>query len=149
MEKQNDTTEKTRQYATFTLGEFLFGIDVHEVQEISRYQELTAVPLASSEVRGLMNLRGQIITAIDLRRLLKLAEKNDTPMNVIVQTPSEVVSLLVDDIGDVIDVDTDRFEPTPEIIGSSLKQLVEGVYKLDGKLLLIFSTKSALTPQRH
>ena len=110
------TVAQTRQLCTFLLDEMLFGIDVMNVQEVIRYQEMTAVPLASSVVRGLINLRGQIVTAIDLRARLGLprARRGRAPMNVVVRTDDGVVSLLVDEIGDVLEVDERSYERAPE-----------------------------------
>src|SRR3954464_4816791 len=94
------------QYCTFYLDGHYFGLDVLKVQEIIRYQEMTRVPLAPPVVRGLINLRGQIVTAIDLRRRLELAERpaDHLPVNVVVHTEDGAVSLLVDEIGDVLEV---------------------------------------------
>src|SRR3954470_3351353 len=93
-----------RQFCTFTLGEHYFGLDVLKVQEIIRSQEMTRVPLAHPVVRGLINLRGQIVTAIDLRRRLDMPDRPATmqPVNVVVQTDDGAVSLLVDEIGNVL-----------------------------------------------
>src|SRR5208282_5950696 len=97
---------ETRQLCTFYLGEQYFGLDVLKVQEIIRYQEMTRVPLAPPVVRGLINLRGQIVTAIDLRRRLEMNDrpKDQLPVNVVVHTDDGAVSLLVDEIGDVLSV---------------------------------------------
>src|SRR3954451_10758073 len=113
-----------RQFCTFTLGEHYFGLDVLKVQEIIRSQEMTRVPLAASVVRGLINLRGQIVTAIDLRRRLGLPDRADAgetlPMNLVVRTDDGVVSLLVDEIGEVVEVDEDSFErPPPTLEGGA------------------------------
>src|SRR5438874_826198 len=96
-----------RQYCTFYVDGHYFGLEVLNVQEIIRYQEMTRVPLAPSVVRGLINLRGQIVTAIDLRRRLGLTERpaDQSPMNVVIRTDDEAVSLLVDEIGDVREVE--------------------------------------------
>ena len=93
-----------RQYCTFYLDGHYFGVDVLKVQEVIRYQEMTRVPLAPPVVRGLINLRGQIVTAIDLRRRLDLPDRpaDQLPVNVVVQTDDGAVSLLVDEIGDVL-----------------------------------------------
>src|SRR5438094_9323996 len=100
-----------RQYCTFYVNGHYFGLDVLKVQEIIRYQEMTRVPLAPPVVRGLINLRGQIVTAIDLRRRLELSERpaDQLPMNIVVQTEDGAVSLLVDDIGDVVEVSEQSF----------------------------------------
>ena len=94
------------QYCTFYLAGHYFGLDVLKVQEIIRYQEMTRVPLSPPVVRGLINLRGQIVTAIDLRSRPELADRpaDQLPVNVVVHTDDEAVSLLVDEIGDVLEV---------------------------------------------
>src|SRR5215831_18399742 len=100
-----------QQYCTFYVAGHYFGLDVLKVQEIIRYQEMTRVPLAPPVVRGLINLRGQIVTAIDLRRRLELKERpaDQFPVNVVVQTEDGPFSLLVDEIGDVINVSQELF----------------------------------------
>src|SRR5262249_44682855 len=93
-----------RQFCTFFLDGMHFGVDVHKVQEVVPYQEMTRVPLAPPTVRGLLNLRGQIVTGIDLRRRLELPERpaDDRPMNVVLRGEDSPVSFLVDAIGEVI-----------------------------------------------
>jgi purine-binding chemotaxis protein CheW len=134
-----------RQYCTFYVNDVLFGVDVLNVQEVLRYQHMTEVPLAASEIRGLINLRGQIITAIDLRNRMKLPPREDDqkPMNVVIQTDGEVVSFLVDSIGDVLEVDDETFEPAPPTVDDSTRELVTGVYKLDGTLLMVLDSAKA------
>lgn len=131
-----------KQFCTFYLDGHFFGIDVLEVQEVFRYQEMTTVHLAPPVVRGLINLRGQIITAIDLRKRLDLPERSEEeePLNVVVRASDEVVSLLVDEIGDVLEVPEDQFESPPGTISAAMRDLIKGVYKLEGKLLLILDT---------
>jgi purine-binding chemotaxis protein CheW len=142
-----------RQYCTFYAGDMYFGIWVREVQEVLQYQDMVRVPLASPVVRGLINLRGQIVTAIDLRRRLELPDRTDdmAPMNVVVRTDDGAVSLLVDQIGDVVEVDESTFEAAPENLRGRARELIEGVYKLEGQLLLILDPHKAidLPAQRH
>lgn len=135
-----------QQFCTFHLENLFIGIDVTRVQEVIRPQRMTPVPLSSKIIRGLINLRGQIVTAIDLRKRMCLSgESNDaTAMNVIVRTEGGVASLLVDRIGDVIDVDPDTFERPPESLRGEARTLVSGVYKLKGKLLLTIDTEKVL-----
>ena len=137
------------QYCTFYLGDQFFGVEVEKVQEVFRYQEMTQIPLSSSVVRGLINLRGQIITAIDLRRRLGMNDlpEDEKPMNVVIRTNDDVVSLLVDRIGDVLQVSLDNFEPTPDTISGITRELVRGVYKLKGQLLLIIDTEKTIETQ--
>jgi purine-binding chemotaxis protein CheW len=135
-----------KQFCTFYLGDRFFGVEVDRVQEVFRYQEMTQVPLAPSVVRGLINLRGQIITAIDLRRRLGMKEiSNDQkPMNIVVKTDDDVVSLLVDRIGDVLEVGDEVLEPPPETLNDVARKLIPGVYKLNGSLLLTIDTEKTL-----
>lgn len=133
----------TTQLCTFYVGGLFFGIEVTRVQEVIRFQEMTRVPLASPVVSGLINLRGQIVTAIDLRALLQLPprESEEPPMNVVVRTEDGAVSLLADEIGDVVDVHASDFERPPETLGASTKALIVGVYKLNRQLLLLLDTE--------
>lgn len=134
------------QFCTFQLGSLFLGVRVHDVQEVIRYQDLTRVPLAPSTVQGLINLRGQIVTAIDLRKRFRLEERaaNVLPMNVVVRTNDGPVSLLVDEIGDVLEVSGDLWEAPPETMNPSTRELVRGIYKLEGKLLLELDAERAL-----
>lgn len=132
-----------RQYCTFFLDRYYFGIDVLKVQEVIRYQEMTRVPLAPPVIRGLINLRGQIVTAIDLRRRLELPDRpaEHLPVNVVVQTDDGAVSLLVDEIGDVLQVPEKAFERPPETLQRASRELIRGAYKLEDRLLLILDTE--------
>ena len=135
-----------RQYCTFYAGDMYFGVWVREVQEVLLYQDMVRVPLASPVVRGLINLRGQIVTAIDLRRRMGLPDREDgtDPMNVVIRTDDGAVSLLVDQIGDVVEVDEKTFESAPETLRGPARDLIEGVYKLDGDLLLVLDAHKAI-----
>lgn len=137
-------TEK--QLCTFYLDQYCFGIDVLDVQEVFRHQETTTVSLASQDVSGLINLRGQIITAINLRLRLGMEPQavHKVPMNVVVRSEDEVVSLLVDQIGDVIKVSEDLYEQSPGNIQGTMKEMIVGVYKLEDRLLLILDTKKVM-----
>ena len=136
----------THQYCTFYLGNQYFGLDVLKVQEIVRHQPLTRVPLAHPMVRGLINLRGQIVTAIDLRRRLNLGDRpaDQLPVNVVMHTDEGAVSLLVDEIGDVVEVQEDAHERPPETLKGVARDLVQGVYKLKERLLLILDTEKTV-----
>ncbi len=138
--------ETQKLYCTFYVDDLFLGIDVLKVQEILLYQEMTPVPLAHPVISGLINLRGQVVTAMDLRLRLGLTERNpeQLPMNVIVQTKGDTVSLLVDEIGDVVEVDDSAFEPPPETIKGTIRNLIDGVYKLDGKLLLVVDAEKTM-----
>lgn len=127
------------QFCTFFLDKLFFGVEVGKVQEIIRYHEITKVPLAIPEVAGLINLRGQIVTAIDLRRRLDLRDRltEELPLNVVIQLRDETLSLLVDDIGDVLAVSPEDFESPPDTLTGRVRELIRGAYKLKEMLLLI------------
>jgi len=134
------------QLCTFHLDGHLFGVGVERVQEIIRYQQMTRVPVAPPSVRGLINLRGQIVLALDLREILGLRPRpaDRTSMNVVVRAGDDVVSLLVDEIGDVQDVDEGTFEPPPEMLSERIRSLIRGVYKLPNRLLLVLDSEKAV-----
>ena len=136
---------ESKQFCTFYVNDILFGVEVLDVQEVLRYQELTEVPLAASEIRGLINLRGKIITAIDLRNRMKLPSRaeDQKPMNVVIQTNDEVISFLVDSIGDVLEVNDEIFEEAPRTVDDSTRELVSGVYKLEGTLMMVLDAAKA------
>lgn len=131
--------QQTEQYSTFSADGLMFGVAVESVQEVVRHQEMTPVPLAHYTVHGLINLRGQIITAVDLRACLGL-EKRPTesqPMNVVLRVEQELTSLLVDEIGDVLNLDPGCFEEPPATLPEALKKSVVKVCKLERCLMLV------------
>lgn len=134
------------QFATFVIDGQLYGIGVLQVQEVLRGQEMTRVPLAPGVVEGLINLRGQIVTALDMRRRLRLPPRPDgqVPMSIVIQADDGAVSLLVDEIGDVVETDQAAFEHPPDNIDSAARELVTGVFKLKDRLLLVLDTRKAL-----
>jgi purine-binding chemotaxis protein CheW len=142
----------SRQFATFEVAGQLFGVEVQTVQEVLSYNEYTPVPLAPPAVGGLFNLRGQVIAAVDLRVQLGMARQElDGPvMNVILRSggDGEPVSLLVDRIGEVVDLDDDTFEPPPDTLSGPTRELVVGTFKLDGRLMLALDVNQAADTQR-
>jgi purine-binding chemotaxis protein CheW len=141
----NETTTTRDSYCTFKVGELNLGVKVSAVQEVNRYQSTTRVPLAPATVHGLMNLRGQIVTALNLRSRLGLpAAESDQLMNVVVRSPDGPVSLLVDQIGDVVEVGQACFEPPPETLNGPHREFIRGAMKLDDCLLLLLDIKKVL-----
>lgn len=128
----------SKHFCTFVLDQQIFGTTLSKVQEVIRHQPMTGVPLAPEEVSGMINLRGQIVCAIDLRRRLKLPERQggQPAHNVVVRTNQGAVSLLVDEIGDVIEVAAEALENPPETLQGVAREVIEGVYKLPDRLLL-------------
>ena len=135
-----------RQLCTFWLDRLYMGVDVRYVQGVVRHQPLTRVPLAPPLVRGLLNLRGEIIPGIDLRRRLGLAARKEEQlwMNVVLDTSSGLVSLLVDEIGEVVEVSEDQFDAPPETLAAEIHEITEAVCQLDNRLMLLLDAERAV-----
>ncbi len=147
-----------QQICTFFLNGIYFGIDTQQVQEVIRLSVITRVPLAPPDICGLLNLRGQIITVIDLQQRLdmgKSAMRSPTKLvtklvdeqqgfNIVVRSNNEVVSLLVDDVGDVLEFTQSTFEPTPVTLKGRMRQMLKGAYPLKERFLLVLDTEKIL-----
>lgn len=131
--------KKGDEICTFNLGDLVFGIEVNQIQEVLRYQAMTPVPLTPDVVAGLINLRGQIVTALDLRCRFELPPRvgRQLPLMVVVRTSEGPVSLIVDDVGDVIEVDPAQLEDPPSTLKGAVKDLVHSVLKHQQALILI------------
>jgi purine-binding chemotaxis protein CheW len=131
---------------TFTLGRRWYGIDVSVVQEVLRGLPRTRIPLAPRALAGLINLRGQVLTAVDLRAQLGLPPREDgtEPMLVVTHVDGEPVALLVDSIGAVVDVEPEQFEPPPDTLVGPTRELILGAYKLTDHLLLSLDVDKAV-----
>lgn len=137
--------KKVSQLCGFKIGNGFYAISVLEVQEVIKPQLLTQVPSAPDYVRGLINLRGQIVTAISLRSLFGLGDDHrEEHMNIIVRSGESLYSLIVDEILDVIDVEDSTFEKTPETLDDKIRRFINGVYKLDHKLLILLDLEKIL-----
>ncbi len=134
-----------RQLCTFHVAGLYLGVDVLSVQEVLRARELARVPLAPDTIEGLLNLRGQIVTAIDLRRRLGFPARDSgsDSMFMIVRTTDGQVALIVDTVGDVLDVAPDTFELPPDTVPVQVRQLVTGVHKLPQHLLHVLDSEQA------
>jgi purine-binding chemotaxis protein CheW len=136
-----------RLFCTFHLGDHLFGIEIAEVQEVLRSQEITRVPLAAPAVRGVINLRGRILPAVDLRRCLEMDAfpRDRTPAHIVVRgAASASASLLVDDIGGVVDTTSAAYAATPPTLRGKARDLLVGVYKLQSEVLLVLAIGTVL-----
>ena len=138
--------EEKRQFSSFFVDDFLFGIAVEKVQEVATCANMTPVPLAPLKVSGLINLRGQIVTAIDLRRCLGLSDRpsGQVPVNVILRTDDGYASLLVDRVGEIVEVDEDSFERPPETLRGPSRKLIRGAYKLNEQLMHVLDLERTL-----
>jgi purine-binding chemotaxis protein CheW len=136
---------QTSQFCTFYLDKLLFGVELKDVQEVIRPMEMTQMPLSPRVVSGLINLRGRIVTAVDLRRRLELEPRpaGVAAMNVVMRSEDGAVSLLVDEIGDVVEVNQSTFEPPPETLRGNVRTMILGVHKLEERLLHVLDTEKA------
>jgi len=140
-----------QQFCTFYLDEHYFGLPVEDVQEVLRARPITNVPLSNDCITGLINLRGQIITAIDLRPCLEfdVREAGQPSMNVVVRDTEESVSLIVDRIGDVFEVDNHLSHAVPETIRGLSRELIDCTYLLEDRLLIILDTEKLLNSAKQ
>ena len=134
------------QYVSFRVEEQLLGVPVNVVQEVLNPQAIRRIPRAPGEIAGLLNLRGQIVTAVDLRKRLGLSEYRGErgSMNVVVRHGLESFSLLVDDVGDVINVQGQRLDPVPHSLAPQWKALTKGVFRLEKSLFVILNVPAVL-----
>lgn len=136
------------QVCTFSLGAQLFALPVSEIQEVVRHLETTPVPLAPAAVRGLANLRGIVATSIELRARLGMPARPDGEgegeVTVVVRTEDGPVCLVVDDVGDVVEIDPGAVERPPETLRPAVRELVRGLCKLDDHLILLLDKSRAV-----
>ncbi|AGF79542.1 chemotaxis signal transduction protein [Desulfocapsa sulfexigens DSM 10523] len=144
--EQPAVNKKLVELATFLVGDALCGMDILKIQEINKLIDMTTVPQAPNYVLGILNLRGQIITSIDLSKKLGLGVTNlsDDPRNIIVNSKGEHIGLLVKKISDVVQADTDKFEPPPANMGGIQGDYFTGVYKTVDKLIGILDVEKVL-----
>ena len=135
------------QDVTFRIDGQLLGVPVCHVQEVLNPQKVTPVPLAPPELAGLLNLRGQIVTAVSVRQRLDLPDSSRSrdSMNVVVQHRGESFSLLVDEVGDVIDAESDAVEPAPPTLSTRWRQMTDGVIQLADELLVVLDVDRLLS----
>lgn len=134
-----------RQFCTFYLDHLLFGVESQKIQEVVTYRELRPVPLAPPVVSGLMNLRGQVVVALELRRQLELPDRSSdkAPICLVVRSASGTVCLLADEVGNVVEVEEETFEPSPETLSPRLRSVILGVHKLEHQLMHVLDTDQA------
>ncbi|HEV3482681.1 MAG TPA: chemotaxis protein CheW [Candidatus Acidoferrales bacterium] len=136
-----------QQFCSFIVNDLLLGVDVRKVQEVVRDLEITNVPSAPWPVRGLVNLRGQVIEAIDIRRCLGIVESApvQAPFHLIFRTPDGSVSLLVDEMGSVIEIGADSPSVAPQTLNGRMREIVSVVYRLSNRLLLVLDIDRVLS----
>ena len=147
MEDSAVVARAEEQLVTMTVEGQLFGLPILSVQDIVETDSITRVPLAPSAISGVMNLRGRIVTVVDLRRILGRNEYDGTRMGVTVEYQSDLYTILVDEIGEVRSLDYAAFEPPPATIEPALKQLCTGVYRLEDELLTVLDVERILASE--
>jgi len=135
-----------REYVTALIGGQLFGLPILRVQDVFAPERLTKVPLAPAEIAGVLNLRGRIVTLIDMRRRLGLGQReNESPaMAVGVESRGESYGLLIDSVGEVLKLDHMACEPNPSNLDPRLASVSTGIYRLDGQLLMVLDVDRVL-----
>ncbi|MBS7537971.1 chemotaxis protein CheW [Ancylobacter lacus] len=133
-----------RQYVTVRIGGQLFGLPISSVNEVFAPDNITRVPLASFEIDGVLNLRGRIVTMIDMRRLLGLRDSIAAPMAVGIERAGEAFALLIDDVGDVLLLDDSTLEVNPTNLDDEWMGFVDGVHRLSGELMLVLDVERTL-----
>ena len=142
----NAAREDGAEYVTFRIAKQLFGIHVLKVQDILNHCKTTRIPLAPPEIAGSLNLRGRIVTAIDVRLRLGLAERqaDETSMSIVVENDGELYSLMVDSVGEVLPLTNGSWERNPPTLDPRLRDYSEGIYRLDGELLVVLDVNRLL-----
>ena len=148
--KDKDSAEslgESQDFVTMTIHDQLFGIPVLTVQDVLGPQKITRIPLASPEVTGSLNLRGRIVTAIDVRKRLGLpvAEGNSKGMSVVVDFNGELYSLIIDTVGEVLSLPAENFERNPATLDPAWREVSGGVYRLKDKLLVVLDVARLLS----
>jgi purine-binding chemotaxis protein CheW len=145
-EVEAHSDEDLRQFVTFFVKDQMFGVPVLNVQDILQPDRIARIPLAPAEVAGSINLRGRIVTVIDVRVRLGLppAENRGTPMGVTVEHGSDLYSLLVDKVGDVISLPFSQYEANPATLDSVWRAFANGVYRLDRRLMVVLDVDRLL-----
>lgn len=144
--QMDEQLDYTNQYVSFWVDGQLMGIPVNSVQEVLAAQTIARTPKARPEIAGLLNLRGQIVTAVNLRKRLGLPDIDGDrqSMNVVVRHKGESFSLLVDEVGDVINVASDTMEPVPHTLEAHWKSVTDGVFRLKDRLFIILNVNATL-----
>ncbi len=142
----NESYPSSQQLLTFTLAEQLFGVPVLQVNDVLGPQKITKTPLSSSAIAGIMNLRGRIVTAVDVRSCLHQPVRCDDEksMSVVVEQKGELFSLMIDAVGDVLTLSQDSFEPPPETLDAAWRGVAAGIHKLQDKILVILDVGQLL-----
>ena len=139
-------SDATQEYVTFTIADQLFGIPVLKVQDVLSSYQITRIPLAPPEIMGSLNLRGRVVTAIDMRARLGLPPRSDGGdcMSIVAEHEHELYSLVVDSVGEVLAMSAATFDRNPPTLGAKFRAVSDGIYRLDDKLLVVLDVNRLL-----
>ncbi len=138
---------RSEDFVSFSIAGQLFGIPVLKVQDVLASYKISRIPLAPPEIMGQLNLRGRVVTAIDIRRRIGLPPRdgNDKSMSIVVENDNELYSLIVDGVGEVLSLDSTAFEASPPTLDPSFRTYAVGVYRLDQGLLVLLDVACLLS----
>lgn len=142
---------ETRDFLTINIAGQMFGVPILQVQDVLGEQRITRIPLAPKQIAGSLNLRGRIVTAIDVRACLGLPplEERITDMSVVVEYDSELYSLIIDNVGDVLSLPDSKFEANPPTLDPTWRSVSLGIYRLSNMLLVVLDIPKLLTSLQH
>lgn len=151
VDQPTDAYHDTEEFVTFTIVDQLFGIPVLKVQDILSAHRITRIPLAPPEIAGSLNLRGRIVTAIDVRLRLGLEprDREASAMSIVVEHKNDLYSLLVDAVGEVLALSPDEFERNPPTLDARLRVYSDGIYRLNDQLLVVLDVTRLLDYSRE
>lgn len=146
MAEPAEKSSSSKDYLTVMISEQRFGIPVLQVQDVLREQKVTRIPLAPPEIAGSLNLRGRIVTAIDVRKRLGIAQDKikKATMSVVVEHNQELYSLIIDNVGDVMTLEDNLFEKNPGTLDPIWREVSVGIYQLKGELLVVMDVPRLL-----
>ncbi len=146
----NGASDETEEFVTFTIAGQLFGIPVLQIQDVLSSYQITPIPLAPPEITGSLNLRGRVVTAIDVRLRLGLSAraKEAESMSIVAEDEGELYSLMVDSVGEVLALSKSEYERNPPTLDAKFRAFSEGIYRLDKQLLVVLDVDRLLSYER-
>lgn len=147
IEADDERRKRSSDFLTIVIGDQMFGIPILQVQDVLGHQKVTKIPLSPPEVAGSLNLRGRIVTAINVRKRLGLPEndnKHGKEMSVVVEHDAELYSLIIDKVGDVLSLTDDTFETSPSTLDPLWREISSGIYRLNDRLLIVMDVPKFL-----
>ena len=146
-EMGHEQAEHGKEYLTVFIGKQMFGIPVLQIQDVLHKQPVTRIPLSRPEILGSLNLRGRIVTAINMRERLELQKEEGDEhqdMNIVIDDNGELYSIVVDRVGDVLQLSNEQFEKNPSTLEPALRTMSEGIFRLEDELLVVLNVQAVL-----